>query len=168
MVANMTEWLQEFLSQDVGFFAKFIKYGIAGGIATATHIVIFHLLGWRLLPCLEERDWAVQLLHLRVVELDDKARSRNSLFANGCAFLVSNMVAYLMNIMWVFHPGKHSRIVEIGLFYLVSGVSIVLGSWLMGWLIRHYGMRTTYAFGANLVTALMINFAVRNYVIFNG
>jgi putative flippase GtrA len=168
MVPNMTEWLQEFLSRDAGPFAQFVKYVIGGGIATATHIGIFHLLGWRLLPCLEKRDWAVQLLNLRVVELDDKARSRNSMFANGGAFLVSNMVAYLVNIMWVFHPGKHSRIVEIGLFYLVSGVSIVLGTSLMGWLIRKYGMRTTYAFISNLVSALFINYAMRRFVIFNG
>ncbi len=165
---NMTEWIQEFLSRDAGLVAQFIKYAIAGGIATAAHIAIFHLLGWRLLPCLQERDWAVQLLHLRVVELDDQARSRNSMLANGGAFLVSNMVAYLVNVMWVFHPGKHSRAVEIGLFYLVSGVSIVLGTSMMGWLIRKYGMSTTYAFISNLFTALLINYAMRKFFIFNG
>jgi putative flippase GtrA len=164
----MTQWLQEFLSRDAGPFAQFVKYAIGGGIATATHIVIFHLLGWRLLPCLQQRDWAVELLHLRVPELDDRTRSRNSMLANGGAFLFSNMVAYLVNIMWVFNPGRHSRIVEIGLFYLVSGVSIVIGTSLMGWLIRRYGMRTTYAFISNLVTALLINYAMRKFVIFNG
>ena len=164
----MTEHLHEFLSRDAGPFAQFIKYAIGGGIATAVHIVIFHLLGWRVAPCLEKRDWAVELLHLRVIELDDRVRSRNSMLANGGAFLVSNMVAYLVNIMWVFHPGKHSRIVEIGLFYLVSAVSIALGTSLMGWLIRKYGMRTTYAFISNLVSALFINYAMRKFVIFNG
>jgi hypothetical protein len=29
-------------------------------------------------------------------------------------------------------------------------------------------MQTTYAFGANLVSALLINYAMRKYVIFKG
>jgi putative flippase GtrA len=168
MVLNMSEWLQEFLSRDAGPIAQFIKYAIVGGIATAAHIAAFHLLGWKLLPCLQERDWAVQMLHLRVAELDDRTRSRNSMAANGCAFLLSNMVAYALNVLFVFEAGKFSRVVEIGLFYLVSGVSVVIGTSLMGWLIRSYGIRTTYAFVSNLVTALLINYAMRKFVIFNG
>ena len=87
---------------------------------------------------------------------------------NGVAFLFSNFVAYLLNVPWVFEPGRHHGLIEIGLFYLVSGVSVVVGTALMGWLIRRFGMRTTYAFAANLVTALLINFAMRKFVIFKG
>ena len=88
--------------------------------------------------------------------------------ANGCAFIVSNLVAYVINIYWVFVPGRYSWIVEITLFYLVSGTSMVMGTVLMGFLIRRFGMLTTYAFGANIFTALMINYAMRKYFIFNG
>lgn len=162
------ESLQQFLSHDAGAFAQFVKYGIVGGIATAVHIAIFHLVGWKFVPCLEQRDWFVQLLRLEVEVVDDARRSRNSMITNGCAFLVSNMVAYILNVLFVFEAGKYSRALEISLFYLVSGVSIVIGTSLMGWLIRAYGMRTTYAFISNLVTALLINYVMRKHVIFNG
>jgi len=38
----------------------------------------------------------------------------------------------------------------------------------MGFLIRRYGMRTTYAFVTNIIAALMINYAMRKFFIFKG
>ena len=64
--------------------------------------------------------------------------------------------------------GRYHWIVEITLFYLVSGVSIVIGTGIMGFLIRRFGMLTTYAFGANILAALLINYAMRKFFIFNG
>ena len=87
---------------------------------------------------------------------------------NGVAFIISNLVAYLLNIYWVFVPGRYYWMIEIGLFYLVSGAAIVMGTTLMGLLIRRFGMLTTYAFGANILAALMINYAMRKFFIFNG
>ena len=69
--------------------------------------------------------------------------------------------------MWTV-SGFFALLVEIGLFYLVSGVSVLIGTALMGYTIRRYGVRTTYAFLCNLVTALLINFAMRKFVIFKG
>jgi putative flippase GtrA len=88
--------------------------------------------------------------------------------ANAAAFVISNLVAYVINIYWVFIPGRYHWFVEIGLFYVVSGVAIVIGTAVMGLLIRRFGMLTTYAFGANIVAAFMINYAMRKYFIFNG
>ena len=45
---------------------------------------------------------------------------------------------------------------------------MVLGTSMMGWLIRRFGMQTTYAFGANLVSAVLINYAARKFFIFSG
>lgn len=90
------------------------------------------------------------------------------MLGNGVAFLVSNMVAYLINIYWVFVPGRYRWVIEIGLFYLVSGVAIAIGTSIMGVLIKRFGMLTTYAFGSNLIAALLINYAMRKYFIFNG
>jgi putative flippase GtrA len=147
---------------------QFIKYSISGGIATVTHILAFHLAAWKLFFALQENDWFVKLLNVPIEPLDDATRSRNSMWGNGIAFLISNMVAYLINIYWVFVPGRYHWILEISLFYVVSGVSIVIGTALMGFLIRRFGMLTTYAFGSNIFTALMINYAMRKYFIFNG
>jgi len=78
------------------------------------------------------------------------------------------LVSYLLNIFWVFESGRHNRIIEIGLFYLVSGVSMGVGTALMGFLIGQFDMQTTYAFTANLVSAVLINFAMRKFFIFKG
>lgn len=147
---------------------QFIKYALAGGLATVTHICIFHLVGWKMFPCLQAKDHFVRLLKLELAELSDQQRSKNSMWANTIAFLIANMVAYITNVLWVFKSGKHHIIIEILLFYAVSGVSVFLGTMLMGVLIRRFGMLTTYAFASNIFTAVMINYVLRKFVIFQG
>ena len=160
--------IDQFLGHDSGDLLQFIKYAIAGCVATATHIIIFHLVAWKIFYALQADDWFVRVFHLPIEELDDATRSRNSMLGNGAAFLVSNLVAYLINIYWVFVPGRYRWVIEIGLFYLVSGVAIAIGTSIMGVLIKRFGMLTTYAFGSNLIAALLINYAMRKYFIFNG
>jgi putative flippase GtrA len=160
--------VDQFLSNEAGNLLQFIKYGISGCIATSTHIIVFHLAAWKLFFALQADDWFARLLNLPIQKLDDVTRSRNSMKGNGVAFVVSNLVAYLINVYWVFVPGRYHWIMEIGLFYLVSGVAIVIGTGVMGFLIRRFGMLTTHAFGANVFAALMINYAMRKFFIFNG
>lgn len=147
---------------------QFVKYGISGCIAVATNVLVFHLVAWKIFFALQPQDWFIRFFRLPIPELDDTTRSRNSMKANVIAFAISNLVAYLINIYWVFVPGRYSWIVEISLFYLVSGLAMVLGTMLMGFLIRQFGMLTTYAFGSNVFTAVMINYVMRKFVIFNG
>ncbi len=147
---------------------QFIKYGLAGGVATLTHICIFHLVGWKLFPCLQAKDHAVRFFKLSIEQVDDRRRAANSMFTNGIAFLIANMVAYILNILWVFERGRHNVIVEIFFFYLVSGVSTLIGTMLMGMLIRRFGVLTTHAFVTNIITAVMINYAMRKFFIFQG
>lgn len=149
-----------------GVVLQFIAYAICGGIATVVHVCVFHLAAWKLFPALEQADLAVKLLGLSIVEVDVAARSVNSMLSNSLAFFFSTGTAYILNILFVFEPGRHSRIVEITLFYLVSGVSVFMGTGLMGLLIRLFHTRTTYAFVLNIVFAVMINFIVRKLVIF--
>ncbi len=147
---------------------QFVKYALAGGVAVITHICIFHLVAWKFFPCLQPKDHAVKLFHLQITDVSDATRSRNSMIGNAIAFLVSNLVAYVLNILWVFERGRHHFIVEIVLFYLVSGVSALIGTALMGYLIKRFGILTTYAFCTNIFTAVMINYAVRKFFIFHG
>lgn len=147
---------------------QFIKYALAGGLATLTHIVIFHLIGWKIFPSLQEQDPAVRFFRLTIREVNDYNRARNSMIGNSMAFLLSNMVAYITNVLWVFQGGRHHIAIEILLFYAVSGISVLLGTILMGILIKKIGLLTTYAFGANIFTAVMINYVVRKFFIFSG
>jgi predicted MFS family arabinose efflux permease len=160
--------IYQFLGNDTGNLFQFIKYGISGCIATSTHILVFHLVAWKVFFALQVDDWFVRLFNLPIQELDDSTRSRNSMKGNGVAFVISNLVAYFINIYWVFVPGRYHWILEVGLFYLVSGAAVLIGSALMGFLIRRFGMLTTYAFGSNIFASLMINYAMRKFFIFNG
>ncbi|MEJ2057429.1 MAG: GtrA family protein [Desulfofustis sp.] len=147
---------------------QFIKYALAGGLATVTHIVIFHLAAWLLFPALQKKDHLVRLLNLGLREIDERHRARNSMICNILAFMISNLVAYITNVIWVFEAGRHSFVIEIALFYAVSGLSILIGTALMGILIKRFGILTTYAFCANIVSAVLINYAVRKFFIFQG
>ena len=147
---------------------QFIKYAVAGGVATLAHIFIFHLIAWKIFPCLQEKDHAVRTLKLTIRKVNDATRARNSMIGNLIAFMFANMVAYLANIFFVFQGGKHHIVIEILLFYAVSGLSTFLGTTLMGLLIRRLGLLTTYAFGANIFTAVMFNYALRKFFIFYG
>jgi len=160
--------IDQFLGNEASNLFQFIKYGISGCIATLTHILVFHLVAWKMFFALQADDWFVRLLNLPIQELDDVTRSRNSMKANVIAFIISGFVAYLLNIYWVFVPGRYPWIMEIGLFYLVSGVAIVIGTGVMGLLIRRFGMLTTYAFGANVFASLMINYVMRKFFIFKS
>ena len=160
--------LKKLLSHDSGHLVQFIKYGIAGGVATVTHIVLFQFAAWLIWPCLTEGDNLVKLLNLDLPTISDGLRATRATYANVLAFMIANLVAYILNIKFVFKPGRHHWLVEVGLFYAVSGVSMVLGTLLMWWLIRQFSLSTDIAFFANIVMAVLINYAMRKYVIFKG
>jgi putative flippase GtrA len=153
---------------DAGSVVQFIKYGISGCVAVATHILVFHLVAWKMFSALQANDWFVKFFDLRIPELDDGTRSQNSMVSNVIAFMISNLVAYIINVYWVFVPGRFHWIAEIVLFYLVSGAALLIGTAIMGFLIRRFGMLTTYAFGSNIFAALIINYAMRKFFIFKG
>jgi len=147
---------------------QFIKYALAGGLATITHIILFHLIAWKVFPSLQPNDHAVRFFKLVIKPVNVTTRARNSMICNIIAFLIANMVAYITNILWVFQGGKYHWFLEILLFYAVSGISTFLGTILMGILIRRFGILTTYAFCSNIITAVMINYVMRKFFIFYG
>lgn len=161
-------YIEQFKGLDAGPLIQFIKYGIAGGLATFVHIVVFHFVAWKIFPALQETDLAIAILNIDITEVDVATRSLNSMLSNVAAFICSNMVAYIINIFWVFKQGRHNKMIEIVLFYLVSGVSLLIGTSMIGFLISSYNMQTTYAFTVNLVSAVMINYAMRKFYIFKG
>lgn len=165
----MKDIIKQYTQLNAHPLIQFVKYGLAGGVATLVHIITFHLAAVYMFPALQAEDWVVTFFNLPVSHsLSDAVRAKNSMIDNGIAFMISNFVCYVMNVLWVFKSGRHHWMVEILLFYAVSGISVVLGTMLMGWLISHYGLQTTFAFGANIMTALVINFGCRKYFVFKG
>ena len=162
---NNIGWLEKI---NVSSLIQFAKYAFSGGVATLVHISIFFILAWKVFPSFQKNDLVVILFKLSVADVTDASRSINSILCNGIAFICSNMVAYIMNIYWVFEPGRHNKFIEIGLFYLVSGVSIGIGTFAMWFLISFFGIQTTYAFTVNIIFSVMINYTMRKFFIFKG
>ena len=157
-----------YLSHDAPPFVQFVKYGLAGGVATAPHILTFFAAGFLLFPCVTADDPLVKLFGLAAPLVDETLRARNAVFSNLVAFMVSNTVCYIINRMFVFKPGRHHVVIEFLLFLAVSAVSMTVGTTLMGLLIRNFGIQTTYAFGANILSSLAINYLMRKYFVFKG
>jgi putative flippase GtrA len=164
----MKHILKQFFQRDAHPVVQFIKYGMAGGLATAVDVVLFYLLAWTVIPALGQDDVVVRLLGIGVKVIDEATRSRNYLIIKCLTFLFSNLTAYLVNIAWVFKPGRHKLWVEVVLFYAVSIVSFALGTF-CGWaMIAVFGFSTTFAYAANLVASVMINYVCRKYIVFKG
>ena len=160
--------LAQFAQREAGPIVQFIKYGIAGGVATAVHVTVFALCACFVLPALTAGDPAVEYLGFPVATVGESTRALYAMLDNVIAFLFSNLTAYVINIFWVFKPGRHKRSVEVGLFFAGSAISLGVGSGLMWLIIRWQGTETTYAFGMNIIAAVLINYAARKYLIFKG
>jgi putative flippase GtrA len=162
------QFLRQFKGQDHGRLVQFIKYGISGGVATAVQIVIFSVMACWVLPALRQDEWAVRLFGLQAPDIPDGVRALRAAIDTVVGFFFSNLTAYLLNILWVFKRGRHHWALEVLLFYLVSGASMLIGTLLQSWMIAHWGLTTTIAFGANVVSSMAINYALRRFFIFKG
>jgi len=164
----MRSVLSQFKGHNHGPLVQFIKYGIAGGVATGVHIVVFYIMAGFVFPALSPGDQAVTLFNLPATNVDDRVRANLAVMDNFIAFCFSNGVAYFINIKWVFLPGRHKRSVEMLMFFAVSGTSIAVGSGIMKVMIHMFDTTSSAAFVANIVASVMINFVMRKYVIFKG
>ncbi len=164
----MHAFLQQFMQRKASPLIQFIKYVISGGVAVVVNLVIFYILAWLVLPALNPDDLVVKITGLTAQPLEDTVRAQRAVINNCIAFIFANLASYLLNIYWVFEPGRHHKIIEIGMFYIVSGTSFAIGTVLMWLLINYLSFSTTIAFSAQLVSAALINFVVRKYVIFKG
>lgn len=165
---NLRERWDHYLSHDAPPLVQFVKYGLAGGLATVTHVLAFFLVGFLLFPCVTDNDPLVKLFGLVAPAVDEALRARHAIYSNVVAFFVSNTVCYLANRWFVFRPGRHHVAIEFLLFLAVSAVSMIIGTTLMGVLIQRFGIETTYAFGANILSSLAINYVMRKFFVFKG
>jgi putative flippase GtrA len=162
----MKHILKQFTQREASTQIQFIKYAIAGGIATVVDMVTFSLCAWLVLPALSENEWLVKMFHVQVPQISDQLRSWYFAGDMAIAFLLSNTTAYIIDVLWVFHPGRHSRLKEFALFFFVSLTSSVIGTGL-GWaLIRWFGMGAAAAYIAKALSALAINYAGRKFFVF--
>lgn len=160
--------LKSWLSHDTHPFIQFVKYGLAGVCATVTDVTVFYLLSWLVIPDLTPDDKFVKFFHLHVEPLTPAVQELHFYINRSLTFLVSNFVAYVLNVLFVFKPGRHSKLKEFGLFYLASGIAFVVGTALGGGVIHFLHVTTSVAFLANMAASLAINYAARKFIIFKG
>ena len=162
----MKQILRQFASRQTHPFIQFVKYGIAGGIVTVFSVLVFALLTWKVFPSLQEHEFVVRLLHLQVTPMAEAVCARNYAYCQIIVFMLANLVCYFINIAWVFEPGRHSRQKELTLFYAVSLLSFAAGTALGTGLIALFNAGAAVAYLANMLAAILINFAGRKYYIF--
>jgi putative flippase GtrA len=144
--------VRQFLANKSSVHVQFLKYGMAGALATAVHLSIFTLLNETLLPA----------------DVGQAATTRgwNFLFSNITAFLLANVVGYLANRAWVFQPGRHAPWREALLFFLVSGIAFVAGTPLGSFIVSHFAINEYFVFVLVLVLSIMVNFLGRKFWVF--
>ena len=132
---------------------QFIRYGIVGASATLLDLVIFSVLSLWVFPAVD-------------FELGDDVRVHRSTINTGMAFLVANIYTYIINVKFVFLPGRHPRGLESAIFLAVSVVSFGIGLWVMRTLIATFSVATIVAKLAGLGPPVVINYACRRFIIF--
>ncbi|HEY5653245.1 MAG TPA: GtrA family protein [Pontiella sp.] len=166
----MASKLGAFLKGKGSPVAQIFKYVMCGCMAVIVDQVVFYLLAWRLLPCLRATDPVARLLEwvgFAVVEASESELKRNYWVIKAICFIAANAVVYTLNVLFVFTTGRHTRFIEVLLFF-GSSLFQFLFIWLGGILITQFGWEVTYSNVTMLLTSLMINFIVRKKVVFKG
>jgi putative flippase GtrA len=155
-----TVW-QEFLRRDAHPLLQFIKYGFCGVAAAVVHNGILTVLSLTVFPAAKDMVIDGQIL-------DEVARNRHLLINNTIAWPFGTLVAYLMNTAFVFTAGRHSKAVELGMFFVVSAIGFFPGIFVVNWLAGHLHLPSTVAQLGFIFTSVMVNFLCRKFIIFKG
>ena len=147
---------------------QFLKYSTCGGLAFLTDFTIFYLVAIFICPSLTPDDVVVKLLGLQVEPITEAMQLRNYWIGKTASFIAANFVAYILNVLFVFKGGKHKVYHEIALFFAVSFLAFLLGTWSGDALIRFFGIQTTFSYLTGIVFATLINYTGRKFFIFHG
>lgn len=140
---------------------QFAVYGMCGGLSTFIYLAISVALSCTLIPAMDGMivDGAV---------ITDALRAKNLLINNCIAFAIANVVAYVTNILFVFHTGRHHPVLEFVYFTSVSFLSFGISQIAGPWLVSHFGVSTKFALLSNVVASALLNFVFRKYFVFKG
>ena len=143
---------KRFLEEKSRTSVQFIKYGIAGLIATGIHFLIFAILNETIFPA--------------DISQSGGRRGWNFFGSFSVAFFLANIFGYLANRHWVFQPGRHSRLVEIALFYVIAIVAYVLGAPLGAWLVATFPINEYLVYLVAALASILVNFLGRKLLVF--
>ena len=167
-MSDYVDLMRKWLSHDAPPLVQFAKYVCVGAVATAVNFVVAEACAATIIPCLSGNDVLVRHLGLTPADVAESVRAMRAIYCNVIGFVVANLLCWLLNRAFVFRPGRHRWPVELALFFGGSAVSVMIGSGVIGVLIWLRGVQTTWAFIANIVTSVLVNYAVRKFVVFKG
>ena len=171
-VWDLPGWFRALFSQDRHPVLQFVRYGIAGVAAMVANVLFFALSDLFLFPVGDAEGLGAPVSWPEVGPwLREMSRSvpvQNYLKCNLLAFLLANVVAYALNFRWVFESGRHSRQVEVTLFFLVSFIAFVVGTALAAFLVGSFGLNEYVAKIGDILSAILINYVCRKFLIFKG
>ena len=147
---------------------QFLKYVFCGGLAFVVDFCSFYILAIWFFPALKLEDPLVRLFGFEVAPISDELQITNYWIGKGISFLLANIVAYLLNIRFVFKGGRHSRHREVILFFAISWIAFALGTGAGDLLIRLFEAQTSTSYLCSMISAVLINYMGRKYFIFHG
>jgi len=146
-------WLK---SPDTPVTFQFLKYAALGLLTTFVHVGLFTWFS---------HIWFPSHDYLVAGGLPDELKERNAILSNLLAFPLAAILNYVVNVLFVFKSGRHSRLGEFLLFIGVSFASFGAGL-LSGPLLISRGLDPWIAQGGLVVTSTMINFICRKFIVF--
>ncbi|MDF3127717.1 GtrA family protein [Kiritimatiellaeota bacterium B1221] len=168
-------WLYAILSREQHPLLQFIRYGLAGVAAMVANLIAFGVcIQWVFpVPADALAEWeplsggATGIVDwMRQIGRDPQVASYVK--ANTVAFLASNVVAYILNFKWVFQSGRHSRQVEVILFFAVSLFSFLIGTAIASVMVGSFGWNEYVAKISDVVFAILINYLCRKFLVFQN
>lgn len=148
--------------------SQLVKYVFCGGVSVVVDQAVFYILAWLVLPILPRDDPFARFIGLfgfSVRDIADEHFYANYWMIKGICFLASNAVVYLLNVLYVFHGGRHKRHVEVAMFFGFSLLQFFY-IWLGGVLMATFAWKPTYANLTMLILGIVTNYVARKKVVF--
>lgn len=140
---------------------QFVKYGLCGVAAAITHNGVMIALSLTVFPAGKG-----MLVDGQVIS--DAVRSHNLVLNNAISWPFGTLVAYILNINFVFTPGRHSKWLEWILFWIISAIGFFPGAFVVHWLAEGLGLSSTLSQLGFVFTSVLVNFLCRKFIIFEG
>ena len=158
--------VKQFTQRQAHPLIQFVKYGLTGVAQVILDALIFALLGWKIFPALRADEWVVRFFHLPLPVLTEPQRAWNFAVCKALSFVVVTYFGYVVNVKWVFEPGRHTPLKELWLFYGISLTTFLAGTCLGAWTIQAHGYGGLPAFVLGTSFAVVCNYLIRKYYIF--
>lgn len=155
-----TVW-RALLSREAHPLIQFGKYGLCGVAAAITHNGILTLLSIYVFP-------AGQGMIVDGQVLSEAVRADHLVINNAISWPFGTLVAYWLNILFVFTPGRHSKMAELLMFWTASAIGFFPGGFVAHWLAASFHLPSLVAQLGFVFTSVLVNFVCRKFIIFKG